>query len=204
MKILLLGPERPLIEAFLASFGDEVVRAEKRLTPKAAKLRGVDWLVSWGYRHIIKPEVLDLLPGRAINVHISYLPYNRGADPNLWSFLENSRQGVTIHCIDPGVDTGDILAQEEVAMGRSETLRTSYDRLSESAFDLFRKVWPDIRSGKLTGRKQPAGGSIHRRSDKDVYEHLLVDGWDTKVSELIGKALAPDKATDRKEDSHEH
>ena len=189
MKILLLGPARPEFELYLASLGDEIIRADKRLTPKAAKLKDVDWLVSYGYRHILKPDVLDRLPGRAINLHISFLPCNQGRDPNLWSFLENSKKGVTIHHIDPGVDTGDILAQEEVTFGPNETLRSSYAHLSNVIVDLFRKVWPTIRAGEMVGRKQPAGGSAHNARDKAEYEHLLTDGWDTPVNGLIGKAL---------------
>ena len=202
MKILLLGPERPELEEYLASFGDELVRAEKMLTPKSAKLRGVDWLVSYGYRYIIKPEVLDLLPGRAINLHISYLPFNRGADPNLWSFLEDSPKGVTVHQIDQGLDTGDILAQEPVVMESQDTLSSSYDRLSMAMLNLFRRVWPEIRTGKLVGRKQLDGGSAHCAKDKTTYEHLLVTGWDTPVKELMGKALERDESTDRKESKH--
>ena len=38
-------------------------------------------------------------------MHISYLPFNRGAHPNYWSFKDNSPKGVTIHFIDNGIDT---------------------------------------------------------------------------------------------------
>ena len=46
-----------------------------------------DFIVSYGYRHILSKNILDLLPNKIINLHISYLPYNRGADPNFWSFM---------------------------------------------------------------------------------------------------------------------
>ena len=202
MRILFLGPDRPELEEYLASLGDEIVRAEKRLTPSSAKLRGIDSLVSYGYRHIIRPEVLDLCPGRAINLHISYLPFNRGTDPNLWSFLEDSPKGVTIHQIDQALDTGDILAQEQVVMEPHDTLSSSYNRLSAAMLNLFRLVWPDIRAGRLVGWKQPDGGSAHYAKDKVAYEHLLVSGWDTRVAGLIGKAIPRNKSIDREESKH--
>eukprot|EP00392_Amoebophrya_sp_AT5.2_P019205 g19951.t1 len=63
-----------------------------------------DYCVSYGYRHIIRTPVIEGMfdRKRIINLHISYLPYNRGADPNLWSILERTPPGVTIHHIDEG------------------------------------------------------------------------------------------------------
>ena len=189
MNILLLGPERPAFEEFLRSLGDTVRRTEDKLTGDSPLLDDTDWIISYGFRHIIKADVLDRFPHRAVNLHISYLPWNKGADPNLWSFLEDSPKGVTIHYIDIGVDTGDILAQQEVAMSDVDSLSSSYTKLSRTIESLFCRVWPEIRAGKLTGKKQPEGGSVHRMKDKKAYEHLLTDGWDTPVNMLIGQAL---------------
>ena len=49
-----------------------------------------------------------------INLHISYLPYNRGAHPNFWSFVENTPSGVSIHQVDSGIDTGKIVIQKQI------------------------------------------------------------------------------------------
>ena len=57
--------------------------------------------------------MLDQINYRAINLHISYLPWNRGADPNLWSAV-GMPKGVTIHYINDGFDTGDILFQKAI------------------------------------------------------------------------------------------
>jgi methionyl-tRNA formyltransferase len=117
------------------------------------------------------------------------LPWNKGADPNLWSFLENTPKGVTIHYLDEGIDTGDILAQKEVQMRDDDTLKTSYERLSTEIEQLFEFVWPKIKNGQLKAIPQPKGGSFHRLRDKKAFEHLLTNEWDTQVANLIGKAL---------------
>lgn len=188
MKILLLGPHRPELVEFLLSFGDDVITTEEPLSINSKYLEDSDMIISYGYRHIIKKEVLDKVKRMVINLHISLLPWNRGSDPNLWSFLEDTPKGVTIHCMDCGIDTGDILAQQEVHCQPDDTLRTSYNRLSDSIEALFRRVWPDIRSGKLKPVLQPPGGSYHRLRDRVAFEHLLENGWDTPVVNLIGKA----------------
>jgi methionyl-tRNA formyltransferase len=142
----------------MKDFGDEVVQTEDKITGDSPVLDNTEFLVSYRYRHILKPDVLDRFPRRVINLHISCLPWNRGCHPNVWSFIEDSQKGVTIHYIDPGVDTGDILAQEEVQFSSTETLRTSYNTLSARIEELFKRTWPDIRSGRMEARPQPPGG----------------------------------------------
>lgn len=189
MKILMLGPSQPELAEFLAAYGDEVVWWEDRLTGASDILRDIDLLVSYGYRHLLKADVLEKFPARAINLHISLLPWNRGADPNLWSFLEDTPKGVTIHYIDTGLDTGAVLAQEEVGYDLEDTLRTSYKRLAGAIEELFKRKWPEIREDRLKAVPQSSGGSYHCLRDREKFEHLLTDGWDTPVSKLIGKAL---------------
>lgn len=188
MKILLLGPAREAFESYLRSMGDDVVQREDPLDPATLATEGWDWLVSFGYRHIIRREVLDLFPERIINLHISLLPWNRGADPNLWSFIEDTPKGVTIHLVDEGLDTGPILAQRRVDWQPGDTLATSYARLTASIESLFRELWPQLRSGGVQARPQPSGGSAHRLKDRLRVEHLLAQGWDTSVESLIRRA----------------
>ena len=127
MKLLYLGPLREHIFDFLRSMGDEVMHCEGAVDD--ARVEQAGFIVSYGYKHILSPEITSRFSGKAINLHISLLPWNRGADPNLWSFLEDTPKGVTIHYIDPGIDTGDILAARVVAPAIDDTLRTSYLRL---------------------------------------------------------------------------
>jgi methionyl-tRNA formyltransferase len=186
VRILLLGPPRPALEAYLSSFGDDVVRTEDPLTPLA--LARIDRIVSYGYRHIVRRDVVSRFGDRAVNLHVSLLPWNRGADPNLWSFLDDTPAGVTVHVIDDGVDTGPVVGQREVSMELDDTLGTSYARLSVAMDTLFREVWPAVRAGDAVATTQPSGGSSHRAADKHPYEYLLTAGWDTPVASLVRKA----------------
>ena len=188
MKILMLGPQRQNLIDYLGSFGDEVVTTEEKINPNSTILENVIFIVSYGYSYIIKRDVLNLLPNKVINLHISLLPWNRGADPNLWSFLDDTPKGVTIHYVDEGLDTGRILAQERVDYRHDDTLRSTYDRLSKNIEKLFMKVWPDIREGRQSARIQPRGGSQHALRDRMGIEYSLTQGWDTPISQLIGKA----------------
>jgi methionyl-tRNA formyltransferase len=143
-----------------------------------------DSIISYGYRHIIKKDVLSILERPIINLHISYLPWNRGADPNFWSLLENTPRGVTIHYIDEGIDTGDIIAQEEVVFAPDDTLATSYRKLQETVQDLFKAHCQSILNGTVPCVPQKEDGSFHRSKDKEAYAHLLIKGWDTPIAIL--------------------
>lgn len=189
MKILMLGPERVAMKSALESFGDTVSFMEEKITPGCEPAKCADFLISYGYRHIIGQKVLDLFRRCAINLHISYLPWNRGSDPNLWSFLEDTPKGVTIHYLDRGLDTGDILVRKEIVHRPDDTLRSSYNRLAEAIELLLMQVWSDIRAGKHPASPQPPGGTSHRLSERDRFAHLLSKGWDTPVADLNGRAL---------------
>jgi len=186
--ILFLGPKRLHLIDFLISQGYQVNHTEEPIHKDSIILKNIDFIVSYGYKHIIKEEVIDDFLKKIINLHISYLPWNKGRDPNLWSFLEDTPKGVTIHYIDKGLDTGDILIQEKISYYHNDTLRTTYERLSHLIEELFMKNFEKIITGKIKSFPQPHGGTYHRLSDRKKVEHLLTKGWDTPIMEIIGKA----------------
>ena len=190
MQILYLGPECTKLINYLQQQGNDVAHTDKKIDLYSNILQGREFIVSFGYRHIITGDIISKFSRKIINLHISLLPWNRGADPNLWSFLENTPKGVTIHYLDEGIDTGDIIAQKEFLFARDETLRSTYNKLSQAIQDLFVLIWPDFIRGAITPKPQPEGtGSFHYAKDKKEFEYLLTDGWDTRISALIGKAL---------------
>lgn len=190
MNVLVLKNTNTSVLEILRKQGDHVIEFSDPIDVKFLRANKVEFIVSHGYRHIIKSSIINHLSDRIVNLHISLLPWNRGADPNLWSFLENTPKGVTIHYINEGVDTGDIIAQRKVIFSEeAETLATTYYRLQEEIITLFIETWPELRKLHYLGQKQEGAGSFHKLNDKRKYEHLLTDGWNTPVSVLIGKGL---------------
>ena len=145
-----------------------------------------EFLISYGYRYILPTTILNHFLMRAINLHISFLPWNRGADPNFWSFYDDTPKGISIHHLDKGVDTGNILLQREVVMSEDDSLRTSYDRLQESVQQLFKETWSPLLSRTPDSGKcqMPGSGTFHRSMDLQPLRHLLRCGWDTPVIEI--------------------
>ena len=179
MRVLLLTPYPEKLAAALLATGDEWTSSVAPLTDANA-----DWIVSFGYRHIIREPHLSHFEGHMINIHISMLPWNRGADPNFWSWYDATPKGVSIHCVDSGIDTGALLTQAEVIFGAGETLRTSYDRLMERAVLLFEASWPAIKSGVMKPISTNEIGSYHRSRDKEPWWSMLPQGIDTPVAQV--------------------
>lgn len=148
----------------------------------------VDYIISFGYKHIIKEDIISFFNKRIINLHISYLPYNRGFHPNFWSFKDNTPKGVTIHLIDKGIDTGDILLQKEIKFNKNEdTLSLTYNKLIEEIQNLFIDNCDLLLNGKISPIPQNGKGSFHYQKDLIQYEHLLVEGWNTKIYNIMTK-----------------
>ena len=192
MNVLLLGVMPSPLEPILRKNNCHVLATEKVVSAQHLHAHTIDFVVSYRYRHIVKRDVLKAVMGRIINLHISLLPWNRGADPNLWSFLEDTPKGVTVHFMDEGIDTGDIIVQQHVKFDlEQETLATSYSKLNERIIQLFSDHWPQVVKGKMAAQKQPPGGTFHRTNDKYAFQHFLEEkGWHTPVKELVGKALS--------------
>jgi methionyl-tRNA formyltransferase len=132
-----------------------------------------DMAVSVLFRNILRKPFLDLFPKGCINLHPAYLPYNRGNYPNVWSIVEKTPAGVTLHYIDEGLDTGDIIAQEKVAVEMTDTGGTLYRKLELAALELFQRAWPGIESGNPPRRPQGAEpGTSHRRSDVEDIDEI--------------------------------
>ncbi len=184
-KILFLGPEDSPLFIWLKEQNENIIQTSHRITMDFIQVHKITFLLSYGYRYIISKEILDRFPDHAINLHISYLPWNRGADPNLWSFVEGTPKGVSIHYLDPGVDTGDIIVQREIAFSADgETLASTYEKLQSAIQQLFKETWQEIKSSRSQRKKQNRIGSFHKMKDKESISHLLTQGWHTPVSVL--------------------
>jgi methionyl-tRNA formyltransferase len=190
MRVLFLGRAGSPVLAHLREVEAGVTWTRRRLHRADPRVRRADFLVSHGYLHRVDAGVLGRFRRRAINLHNALLPWNRGLAPILWSFVDGTPKGVTIHYMDAGIDTGDIIAQREVRFAGTETLRTAFWRLDEEMLTLFRQHWPAIRTGDCQASPQAGGGTYHFGSDRGAIADLLTDGWDTPVSALTRRPAA--------------
>lgn len=114
-----------------------------------------DVIVIIAYGQIIPARMLSIPEFGWINLHASLLPKYRGAAPINWAIVNGeTRTGNTTMRIDAGMDTGEILMQQELAIGPDETAQELGARLAEAGAPLMAATLRGLVAGTLNGRAQ--------------------------------------------------
>jgi methionyl-tRNA formyltransferase len=114
-----------------------------------------DAIVIVGYGRIIPQWMLDLPPLGNINLHASLLPKYRGAAPIQWAIARGETiTGVTTMRIDAGLDTGDILLQQEIPVAPDDRAETLASRLAGIGADLTVATLQGLQAGAIHPRRQ--------------------------------------------------
>ena len=163
-----------------------------------------DIIALTAYGNILPANIINLPPLGTINVHGSLLPRYRGAAPIQWALLNGEKEtGVTIMQMDEGVDTGDILLQEKLAIGPDDTAGSLSVRLAGLGGEALGRAIDLLRTGKLHPRKQDdslaCSAPLLRKEDglvnwSDPAEKIScqirgLDPWPTTYTTLDGKRL---------------
>jgi len=114
-----------------------------------------DAIIVVGYGRIIPQWMLDLPPLGNINLHASLLPKYRGAAPIQWAIASGeTATGNTTMRLDAGLDTGDILLQQQLAIAPDDTAETLTPRLATIGADLMLQTLAGLQSGTIHPRPQ--------------------------------------------------
>ena len=115
---------------------------------------------------IIPETVLSLPSVGVLNLHPAYLPYNRGWHNSAWALLEDTPYGGTLHFMNAGVDTGDIVHQKQVTPAPDDTGNSLYRKALDAEVEAFIEAWPRLLTGQPPRMPQdPDAGTAHRKKD---------------------------------------
>ncbi|MCB8984706.1 MAG: hypothetical protein H6659_12830 [Ardenticatenaceae bacterium] len=161
-----LPPERILVgKAFRSEPGIELLSSLQ-----------LDYVIGIHFPYIIPESVLAIPKIGVLNLHPAYLPYNRGWHTPSWAILEGTPVGATLHFMDAGVDTGDIVHQKKVPVSPGDTAHTLYRKLKNCELVTFQEAWPSIVSGGyVRQRQQGSAGTEHKRSELFTSEVQEID-----------------------------
>lgn len=155
----------------------------EKLDESFFKDKKFDLLISYNYISIIRQNILEIMHGNAINLHISFLPWNKGLKPNIWSFLLDTPKGVTIHFMDKGIDTGKIILQKKVEISMEETLHSSYTILHQEIQTLFKENFHQYETWKNIAFTPSENGNYNTEKDFSRIAHLITS-WEMKIIDL--------------------
>ncbi len=138
-----------------------------------------DIVVVVAYGQILPEDILDFPPMGCINVHASLLPKYRGAAPINWAIINGDKTtGITTMYMDKGLDTGDIIFQEETRIGDRETAGELHDRLAVLGGEVLVKTLRAVETGVAPRLPQDnSKASYAPQLDRDLGEiHWDNDG----------------------------
>lgn len=150
-----------------------------------------DLLVVVAYGQILPKAVLDAPRCGCVNVHASLLPRWRGAAPIQRALMAGDEwTGITLMCMDEGLDTGALLAWESTPIGGEDTAGSLHDRLAEVGARLLIDKLPGILEQRIKPRPQPNEGATY--ATKLSREESWLD-WSRSAPELERqiRALSP-------------
>ena len=138
------------------------VRVKRPEAVERLREEAPDLIVVAAFGQILSKEILDLPRLGCVNVHASLLPAYRGAAPIQWAVINGEeKSGVTIMQMDEGLDTGDILLQEEIPLVADETGESLYNKMAKLGGELLVKALPMIEQGTLTPARQDDAASSY-------------------------------------------
>ena len=102
---------------------------------------GAELIVLAGYMRLVKAPLLEAFPRRIINIHPSLLPSFPGLEAWRQALIAGVKiTGCTVHFVDSGMDTGEIIAQSEVSILPGDTPETLHARIQEAEHELYPEV----------------------------------------------------------------
>src|SRR5262249_39658318 len=128
--------------------------------------------VSMSYDQILRKDILALPPRGTLNCHAGALPFYRGRNPLTWAIINGEEEfGITVHWIDLGIDTGDIVRQIKVPIRAHDTFATLLAPAEELCADTLVKAIADVYEKKDQRIAQatidPVGHYCSRRREGD-------------------------------------
>lgn len=156
---------------------------------KSDNHRDIDYLISVQYDRILKKDWIELPQRDALNLHFSLLPKLRGCYPTKWAIIEENFTGVTLHSIELGIDTGDIMDQVRVPISSSDTDKSLYAKLSNEAYTLFTKNIQFLKQGKFPHRLIQSQSNSSYHPKKLPFDGFFDCEWKLDFCERFLRAL---------------
>ncbi len=153
----------------------------------------IDVLISVNYLFLIEQDLIRLPRQFALNIHGSLLPKYRGRTPHVWAIINNEKQtGATLHLIDEGCDTGDVVLQKTINIGDRDTGQTILDEFESLYPKMVNEVLVTLAKGEQLAI-QPQDHNLATYFGKRTPEDGNID-WEwhkERISNWVRAQAAP-------------
>ncbi len=168
MKNVFIATSRPI--------GELCEKWARSHTPEGFRMvdniSDADIILSVMYEKIIPPVYTRTK--KCFNFHPGVLPEYKGSGAFSWVLInQESKAGITLHLIDEGVDTGDVIEIREFLIDKKDTAVTLFQRGEETIYKMFKGLYSDLLQGHYTAIPQKKGqGTFYYRKDLQRAKNL--------------------------------
>jgi methionyl-tRNA formyltransferase len=157
----------------------------------------IDFLISVQYHEILNQKHIDCAKKLAINLHMAPLPEYRGCNQFSFAIIDDAKEfGTTLHVLESGIDSGDILFESRFPIAEDETIPTLHQKTTSKSITLFEDTISDILTGNYTAKSQKSFYNIrphnfHLRSE--INDIKIIDlSWDEdKIDRYVRATYFP-------------
>lgn len=153
-----------------------VYESENQVIAEIARLPRCEiGILAW-WPKLISTKLMKVTDHGFINTHPSLLPFSRGKHYNFWALVEQSPFGVSLHFVDEGIDSGDIVAQLPIQYTWEDTGASLYAKASRAMIELFETTYSSLRMQGFPRIKQDLSkGSLHYAKEIDEASRIDLD-----------------------------
>jgi methionyl-tRNA formyltransferase len=152
----------PPVKLLAQKLGIPVFQPEKVRDPEFLKIfhtLNPEMVVVAAFGQILPEAIINFPPLKCLNIHPSLLPKYRGAAPINWAIIRGeTRTGVSIMLMDKGMDSGDILLQQQTVINAAETYGELHDRLAIQGAFLLMEAIDSMSTGIALRKPQEESG----------------------------------------------
>jgi methionyl-tRNA formyltransferase len=137
-----------------------------------------DFIISIQHNEILKQEHIQCAKKLAVNLHMAPLPEYRGCNQFSFAILEKRKEfGTTLHVLDQGIDSGDIIAEKRFAIPEFTNVQSLHDMTEKHSIQLFADNISSILKGEYKRIAQNSlvdirGTSVHFRKEIESLKHI--------------------------------
>lgn len=160
------------------------------------QLKDIDYIFVYG-TGIIGKDIIEAYPKKIINMHLGLSPYYRGAGTNFWPIVNNELEfcGLTIHFLDEGIDTGDLISRGRAKATKDDTIHSFGNKIIKVGIKLicasikkieqkdFIPIKQDLSIGKTYYRKDFDALSV-QKAYKNIENNIFTE-YSKKQDELL-------------------
>ena len=143
-----------------------------------------DIVIASGFEHKVPEEIIEVPEKGVVNLHPSYLPFNRGSHPYIWPLIEDTPAGVTLHYMNESIDEGPIIDRMKIEKRPEDDSRSLRQKLMIVQADILVENWERIKEGPETMEQRPDDGTTHYMKELDEISEIDLEE-EVKVRDFI-------------------